>query len=292
MFKQIGFIGAGAVGKSLGKFLYLKGEPVAGYYSRLDEDSKMASESVRGQAYGHISDLLRACDCIAITVNDDAIDSLVEAITSLEVNLKGKFIFHTSGAHFARLLDPLAERGADICSIHPLQAFTTGEISISHLQEMYCSVEGPAVNIAISFLRKLELKYMILSEVQKKAYHMGAVVVSNFMVPLIAEGVEIFKTFGLSGSEAFDALKPLIEGTLNNIQKLGVEKALTGPYARGDISTVRSHLSVTMEPDQSHFYMENAKHTLQFIKKTQGLTPAQEEICALLEEVEYEKSNR
>lgn len=291
MFNQIGFIGAGAVGRTFGKFLYLKGQPVTGYFSKSLEEAINASESVMGKAYDQLSDLLSACDCIAITVNDDAIASLVKDISQLALNLRGKFFFHTSGAHAARLLEPLADLGAAIASIHPLQSFASTSFSMSHLQDMYCSVEGPFADIAIKFLKELELKCFLLTESQKKSYHMAAVLVSNFMVPLIAEGVDIFKTFGLSGSEAFDALKPLIEGTITNIQNLGVENALTGPYARGDISTVASHLSVPMAPSLSHFYIESAKHTLQFVKSVQGLTPAQEKICALLEEVEHEKSN-
>jgi len=37
-------------------------------------------------------------------------------------------------------------------------------------------------------------------------------------------------------------LKPLIEGTLSNIGKVGVQKALTGPIARGDVKTVKTHI--------------------------------------------------
>jgi predicted short-subunit dehydrogenase-like oxidoreductase (DUF2520 family) len=34
----------------------------------------------------------------------------------------------------------------------------------------------------------------------------------------------------------------LIEGTLSNIEKVGVRKALTGPIARGDVKTVKKHM--------------------------------------------------
>ena len=36
---------------------------------------------------------------------------------------------------------------------------------------------------------------------------------------------------------------PLLKGTLNNIENLGVPNALTGPIARGDIGTVQIHLN-------------------------------------------------
>jgi predicted short-subunit dehydrogenase-like oxidoreductase (DUF2520 family) len=34
----------------------------------------------------------------------------------------------------------------------------------------------------------------------------------------------------------------LIEGTLSNIENVGVQKALTGPIARGDIKTIETHI--------------------------------------------------
>jgi predicted short-subunit dehydrogenase-like oxidoreductase (DUF2520 family) len=37
-------------------------------------------------------------------------------------------------------------------------------------------------------------------------------------------------------------LKPLIEGTLSNIEKVGTQDALTGPIVRGDVKTVEEHI--------------------------------------------------
>lgn len=37
-------------------------------------------------------------------------------------------------------------------------------------------------------------------------------------------------------------MRPLIEGTLANIARIGPAKALTGPIARGDATTISQHL--------------------------------------------------
>lgn len=42
---------------------------------------------------------------------------------------------------------------------------------------------------------------------------------------------------------ATKALMPLIVGTINNIENIGIPKALTGPIARGDLSTIIKHLN-------------------------------------------------
>ena len=36
---------------------------------------------------------------------------------------------------------------------------------------------------------------------------------------------------------------PLLRGTLNNIENVGLPNCLTGPIARGDLGTIRKHLA-------------------------------------------------
>ena len=38
------------------------------------------------------------------------------------------------------------------------------------------------------------------------------------------------------------ALLPLVRATIDNVDALGADAALTGPVARGDVDTVRRHL--------------------------------------------------
>jgi predicted short-subunit dehydrogenase-like oxidoreductase (DUF2520 family) len=46
----------------------------------------------------------------------------------------------------------------------------------------------------------------------------------------------------VSPQEATRALLPLLEGTINNIGNIGLPACLTGPVARGDLGTLKSHL--------------------------------------------------
>jgi hypothetical protein len=49
------------------------------------------------------------------------------------------------------------------------------------------------------------------------------------------------------------ALLPLLRGTLDNIEQLGVPARLTGPIARGDADTVRLHLA-RLSPEDRVLY--------------------------------------
>jgi predicted short-subunit dehydrogenase-like oxidoreductase (DUF2520 family) len=61
---------------------------------------------------------------------------------------------------------------------------------------------------------------------------------------------------GVKPDEAFSVLKPLIEGTLANIDRVGVQQALTGPVVRGDVQTVETHIQAIAEamPELLPFY--------------------------------------
>src|SRR3989441_9706469 len=54
---------------------------------------------------------------------------------------------------------------------------------------------------------------------------------------------------GLSDAEAWRALRPLVEGTLENLTRQEPVAALTGPVARGGEGTIRRHLDVLTRGD-------------------------------------------
>jgi predicted short-subunit dehydrogenase-like oxidoreductase (DUF2520 family) len=68
------------------------------------------------------------------------------------------------------------------------------------------------------------------------------VVASNYLVTLLDLAIQLIGDAGVDRQDAFKLLKPLIEGTLSNIEKTGAEDALTGPIARGDVKTVEKHI--------------------------------------------------
>lgn len=62
------------------------------------------------------------------------------------------------------------------------------------------------------------------------------------MITLFDLAIWLIEEAGINRQDAFIVLKSLIEGTLSNIEKIGVQKALTGSIAKGDIKTVKKHI--------------------------------------------------
>jgi predicted short-subunit dehydrogenase-like oxidoreductase (DUF2520 family) len=81
----------------------------------------------------------------------------------------------------------------------------------------------------------------------KALYHAAAVIACNYTVTLMKMATDLWKTFGVSTEEATKALLPLLRGTINNIENVGLPNCLTGPIARGDIGTVLKHLDAMEE---------------------------------------------
>ena len=88
---------------------------------------------------------------------------------------------------------------------------------------------------------------------------------------------KMYETFGLSSTEALQALSPLIQGTLANLQKVGLPDALTGPISRGDISTIQSHAKALagFTTGEAELYRLLGLYTLQIARQKDSITEQQ-----------------
>ena len=73
-----------------------------------------------------------------------------------------------------------------------------------------------------------------LDPAHKLLYHAGAVLACNHLVALMEAALRCLEGAGVPRATAWPALRPLIDGTLANLDALGPRAALTGPVARGD----------------------------------------------------------
>ena len=77
----------------------------------------------------------------------------------------------------------------------------------------------------------------------RTAYHAAASIASNFLVTLEAAAERLAATVGMERED----LLPLIRATVENWSRLGGERALTGPVARGDERTVAAQRQAIAE---------------------------------------------
>ena len=93
---QIGIIGAGRVGCSMGKYLVEHGADVLGYYDTNDRAAEEAAQFTGTERYDTLAELVSASRLIFITTPDGIILRVWEQIRHLP--LAQKIICHCSGA--------------------------------------------------------------------------------------------------------------------------------------------------------------------------------------------------
>ena len=164
----------------------------------------------------------------------------------------GCVALHLAGALSTEALAPLHSVGYPVGSLHPLQAIADPWHSGDRLIGAAYALAGEpaAVNAARRLVNALEGLALVIPPQARPLYHASAVVASNYLIALLAFSVRLMMETGVSESDAIEALIPLMKGTLDNLDQLGVAHALTGPLARGDADTVRLHLTRLSSSDR------------------------------------------
>ena len=89
------------------------------------------------------------------------------------------------------------------------------------------------------------------------AYHAAAGLVANGAAALAAGGVELLEAAGVDAKTAAAMLGPLLRSVAENVARLGLPAALTGPVRRGDAAGLERHLETLrrLAPDLVPLYL-------------------------------------
>ncbi|MCD7980927.1 MAG: DUF2520 domain-containing protein [Clostridiales bacterium] len=244
---DIGFIGAGKVGFSMGKYLTERGRRVTGYYSRSPRSSLEAAEFTQSGQYPDIAGLVRESDMIFLTVPDGAIAPVWDQVKRLPI--QNKMILHCSGFLSSAVFSDIGGTHAFGYSIHPLLAVNDRYTSWEKLGSAVFTIEGAGEHL--DFLKNMFESFgntvEVISAEHKALYHAAAAMASNLYVGLAGLCEELLCGCGFSPENAHTALIPLILGNVQNIADVGPAAALTGPIERNDADTVAAHLGCLPE---------------------------------------------
>lgn len=248
---MIGFIGAGHVGITLGRYFHSRGIEVEGYSSRQVTSARKGASLTKSKAYVSLEELVGASRVTMLTTPDDAIEDVVSTLASLDVPWQEKIVCHTSGVHPSTLMKALTDRGATTCSLHPMLSFADMDNALTRLRETPLTLEGQGM-LKHDFHMLLENAGLTINEIQthqKGLYHGAACMVSGYLVALMDVGAECLREAGFSQKVALDLMKPLATATLQNYFVHDATGALSGPIARGDLGTISSHLQALTQQD-------------------------------------------
>lgn len=272
---RIGFIGAGKVGTTLGKYFVSTPIQIAidnkmekaqlkenftltGYYSRNPKSAKEAADFTNSTKYDTLEQMIEDSDLLFLTVPDDAINVVWDSIKRLPI--KEKIICHCSGSLSSAIFSGIENTGAYAYSIHPLFAISSKTDSYQTMQEAVFTIEGNE-----KYLKRLQTFFQsfgnhvsIVGTEMKTKYHAAAVMASNHVAALAQTAIHLLKECGFSEDAARKALGPLICNNAVSVSEKGPVEALTGPIERNDVGTVKKHLDC-LEIDIKMLYVQLSK---------------------------------
>ena len=173
-------------------------------------------------------------DAVLLCVPDGEIRTAADAVPV------GLAVGHCSGATG---LDVLA--GRDAFSLHPLMT-VTAESPATTFTGAGAAVAGsiPAMlDLARTLAQRLGMRPIEIAPGDRATYHAAASIASNFLVTLESAAERLAATVGMERED----LLPLVRATVDNWSRLGAERALTGPVARGDERTVAAQRQAIAE---------------------------------------------
>lgn len=239
---SVGFIGAGKVGCSFGRYLASCGVALSGYFSRNPEAAREAAEFTGSGFFRSMEELVRESDMIFLTVSDDAIAQVWEQMGSLQ--LAGKVVCHCSGVLSSEILS--GAREARVFSVHPLLAVNSRLQSYREFSQALFTIEGEAASGSkpATLLASCGNRVVVIEAKDKVRYHAAAVLGSNLILGLAECAMEELQQCGFARDEAREALAPFMLANLAHLKEHRIEDCLTGPVERGDVRTVQKHMDV------------------------------------------------
>jgi predicted short-subunit dehydrogenase-like oxidoreductase (DUF2520 family) len=252
-------IGTGVASRAITPALSDAGMVVATVTGRDDEAAaRLAGQS--GARSASLAEIPRSIDLLLLCVSDVAIAEVVAQL-SRKNDFDGTIVAHLAGAHPASLIEPLRDRGARPGKAHPIASLAGGP---PRLRGVAWGIEGDSavVESLAQMVTALDGRPIPLTGVDLELYHVAAVFASNFLVGVLGVAADLWRRS--SAPVPVDvALLPLAQTVLANWTDMGLERALTGPIARGDLDAVRDQLKRMSGDREAHLYRTLAIATAQ-----------------------------
>jgi predicted short-subunit dehydrogenase-like oxidoreductase (DUF2520 family) len=240
----ISIIGAGRVGRAIGRRLRESGWKIGAVVTSSEATARKAVRSIgAGHAHAFLTRQVLAAQVILITTRDGSLAEVTGDLARIGAEeLRGKIVLHTSGALSSDVLDPVRRYGAAVGSMHPLQTFSG--VGVPPLEGKVFAIEGDAaaVRMARQIAHALGAVPVHIDGAKKPLYHAAGALAAGSILALMEAATRLMTASGMKRREAVRALLPLTRQVLENFERLGPRAAWTGPLSRGDYGIVATHL--------------------------------------------------
>jgi predicted short-subunit dehydrogenase-like oxidoreductase (DUF2520 family) len=183
-------------------------------------------------------------DIVILAVRDRDLAPLAEGLQkSRRIGHRKVTVVHCAGALGPEVLAGARGKNVSIAQMHPMISFASKAFTPSLARgQLHVDGDREAVRSASALGRRLGMTPRTIAGLDRVAYHAAAGLVANGAAALSAGGVELLERAGVDRAVAAAMLGPLLRSVAENVQRLGLPQALTGPVRRGDVTGVERHL--------------------------------------------------
>jgi len=185
-------------------------------------------------------------DVVVLAVRDRDLEPLAVRLRDAGLVPKQAVVVHVAGALGPEPLAALRGSCAGVAQMHPMISFASdASRAAPDLSRGNVHVHGDprAVSRARRLARILGMTPRTIAGLDPIAYHAAAGLVANGAAALAAVGAELLVKAGVAPAVAPKMLGPLLRSVAENVERLGLPEALTGPVRRGDVAGLEKHLA-------------------------------------------------
>lgn len=263
MRQTVAIVGAGRVGRELGRRLRLLGWRIGAVVTRTPASARTAVKWIgAGKAQAGISREVLAADLILVAVPDRVICDVASELARVGAGLtrpsssvRGRkkggakpplhcVVLHTSGSLSHEVLAPLSRLGAAIGAMHPMQTFGRAGRPDFRGTVFGLDGDGRAVRLGRQIAKALGGTPVVIDARKKAAYHCAGGFAAAHVLAVMEAGIRLLTDVGLTRQQAARSLGKMARQTLDNLEQHGARAAWSGPVARGDFATVAKHIEV------------------------------------------------
>lgn len=284
---KVGFIGAGRVGTGLAALLNSRDEyKVVAVYDVETEAVKAFAQTVEGC---HVADndqeVADMADFVFITTVDNKIAPICSHITWRA----GQKVAHVSGANSTALLESAKKQGASVGVFHPGFMFATAKQTVENLPGKTFDIEAeePMLSTLKDMATAIDCFWVEVGAQERGAFHFAEELASLYVLFMMKAATNLMEAIDIPKDRAIKALLPMLQGTVNMIETLGIAQKLPGPVARFDIETIKKHIEglQRVDPGTVSLYHELARQSIPMIMAEGSITSQQaDELKKLLKD--------
>jgi predicted short-subunit dehydrogenase-like oxidoreductase (DUF2520 family) len=233
-------LGAGRAGRSLARALVVADVDVVGLHGRHPDASAIPPVTA-----GDVPDTLGTASIVLVTVRDAQLGDALRQLAGLPL-AQHAVVLHASGATDPVEAEALRALGHGVGTMHPLVPLADPARAVELLRDAWIGVDGDAAAIAAAsaLAARLGAHALTIPPGEKPRYHAAAVFAANFPVVVAALAERLLEEAGIAEGQARAATVGLMGAAVSNLEKGRPHDVLTGPIARGDVTSVRGHLGV------------------------------------------------